>query len=48
MHIASHFVFQPGDDSNSYLLLAGNAGAQDYHLTVEDFDNNPSLNLSSH
>ncbi len=23
VHIASHFVFQPGDDSQSYLLLAG-------------------------
>src|SRR4029077_20442075 len=23
VHIASHFVFKPGDDSQSYLLLAG-------------------------
>ncbi len=59
VHIASHFVFQPGDDSKSYLLLAGgeddaskeNAGTagagKDYHLTVEDFNDNPSINLSS-
>lgn len=38
VHIASHFVIKPGDDSASYLLLAGkdkdNSG---YHLTVADF-----------
>ena len=46
VHIASHFVFQPGDDSKSYLLLAGkdDAGAG-YHLTVADFRDNRNLAL---
>ena len=47
VHIASHFVYEPGDDSKSYLLLAGNDDAHDYHLTVEDFGNDPSLKLKS-
>lgn len=48
VHIASHFVFQPGDDSKSYLLLASNDNASlGYHLTVEDFSNDPSLKLES-
>jgi CHAT domain-containing protein len=46
VHIASHFVFKPGDDSQSYLLLAGkdhdNVG---YHLTVADFRDNRNLVL---
>jgi CHAT domain-containing protein/Tfp pilus assembly protein PilF len=46
VHIASHFVFRPGDDSQSYLLLAGKEqeGAG-YHLTVADFRDNPQLAL---
>jgi CHAT domain-containing protein len=46
VHIASHFVFKPGDDSLSYLLLAGKdeAGAG-YHLTVADFRDNRNLTL---
>jgi CHAT domain-containing protein/Tfp pilus assembly protein PilF len=58
VHIASHFVFEPGDDSKSYLLLAGKDDASkddagkdnatgDYHLTVEDFSDNQNLDLSS-
>jgi CHAT domain-containing protein/tetratricopeptide (TPR) repeat protein len=48
VHIASHFVFQPGDDSKSYLLLAGKDDASpDYHLTVEDFNDDQNLDLSS-
>lgn len=48
VHIASHFVFQPGDDSKSYLLMAGKDDAgPGYHLTVEDFNDNPSMDLSS-
>jgi CHAT domain-containing protein/Flp pilus assembly protein TadD len=46
VHIASHFVFKPGDDNQSYLLLAGkdkdDAG---YHLTVADFRDNQKLTL---
>lgn len=46
VHIASHFVFKPGDDSQSYLLLAGkDAGGRGYHLTVADFRDNQNLSL---
>jgi CHAT domain-containing protein len=46
VHIASHFVFKPGDDSQSYLLLAGkNEGGTGYHLTVADFRDNKNLAL---
>jgi CHAT domain-containing protein len=46
VHIASHFVFAPGDDSASYLLLAGkNTDSTGYHLTVADFRDNPKLSL---
>lgn len=48
VHIASHFVFQPGDDSKSYLLLAGKDDASPgYHLTVEDFNDDQNLDFSS-
>jgi CHAT domain-containing protein len=44
VHIASHFVFNPGDDSQSYLLLAGkDEGVGGFHLTVADFNSNPKL-----
>ena len=46
VHIASHFVFKPGSDQESYLLLAGkDEGAAGFHLTVADFRNNPNLAL---
>jgi CHAT domain-containing protein/Tfp pilus assembly protein PilF len=46
IHIASHFVYSPaGDASQSYLLLAGDSGAA-FHLTVENFRDNPNLSLS--
>ena len=46
VHIASHFVLQPGDDSQSYLLLAGkDSGGTGYHLTVADFRDNQNLSL---
>jgi CHAT domain-containing protein len=46
VHIASHFVFRPGDDSNSYLLLAGkDVGGAGFHLTVADFRDNQNLAL---
>jgi len=46
VHIASHFVFQPGDDSHSYLLLAGkDADGPGFHLTVADFRDNQNLAL---
>jgi CHAT domain-containing protein/Tfp pilus assembly protein PilF len=46
VHIASHFVFKPGDDNQSYLLLAGkDKDAGGYHLTVADFRDNKNLSL---
>lgn len=46
VHIASHFVFKPGDDSQSYLLLSGKDEAgTGFHLTVEDFRDNRNLSL---
>jgi CHAT domain-containing protein/predicted negative regulator of RcsB-dependent stress response len=46
VHIASHFVFKPGDDSDSYLLLAGkDEGGAGFHLTVADFRDNRNLTL---
>jgi CHAT domain-containing protein/Tfp pilus assembly protein PilF len=37
VHIASHYVFQVGDDTKSYLLLGGkNAGGHGFHLTLAD------------
>ena len=46
VHIASHFVFKPGDDSQSYLLLAGkDQPGAGFHLTVADFRDNQKLAL---
>ncbi len=46
VHIASHFVFKPGDDSQSYLLLASkDEGSTGFHLTVADFRDNRNLTL---
>jgi len=46
IHIASHFVFKPGDDSQSYLLLSGkDEGGTGFHLTVADFRDNQQLAL---
>ncbi|MGP8270393.1 MAG: CHAT domain-containing protein [Terracidiphilus sp.] len=46
VHVASHFVFKPGDDSQSYLLLAGKEeGGAGFHLTVADFRDNKNLVL---
>jgi CHAT domain-containing protein/Tfp pilus assembly protein PilF len=37
VHIASHYVFNVGDDSKSYLLLGGqNTGGRGFHLTLAD------------
>jgi CHAT domain-containing protein len=46
VHIASHFVFKPGDDNASYLLLAGkDTDSAGYHLTVADFRDNQNFSL---
>jgi CHAT domain-containing protein/Tfp pilus assembly protein PilF len=48
VHIASHFVYWPGDDRASYLLLAGkDTDTRGYHLTVADFRDNPRLRLDN-
>jgi CHAT domain-containing protein len=48
IHIASHFVFKPGDDSQSYLLLSGKGeGGTGFHLTVADFRDNQQLSLDN-
>lgn len=37
MHIASHFASNPGDDTHSFLLLAGkNEPGKGYHLTLSE------------
>jgi len=47
VHIASHFVFKPGDDRQSYLLLAGKDDpSKGFHLTVAEFNDNPNLALN--
>jgi CHAT domain-containing protein len=44
VHIASHFVFSPGNDQESYLLLADGATShKPFHLTVADFNDNQNL-----
>ena len=46
VHIASHFVMRPGDDNQSYLLMAGKDGeSAGYHLTVAEFRDNQKLSL---
>jgi CHAT domain-containing protein/uncharacterized protein HemY len=46
VHIASHFVFKPGDDSQSYLLLAGkDRDKGGFHLTVADFRDDQRISL---
>ncbi len=46
VHIASHFVLNPGDDSQSYLLLAGKTiEGNGFHLTLADFRDNQNLDL---
>ena len=48
VHIASHFVFQPGDDSQSYLLLAGkDTDGLGFRLTVADFRDNQNLSSTT-
>jgi CHAT domain-containing protein/Tfp pilus assembly protein PilF len=38
VHIASHFVLEPGNDSLSYLLLGGTPGnPADHHFSLADF-----------
>jgi len=44
VHIASHFVFTPGNDTDSYLLLGGkDVGGAGYHLTMQEVNDEPNL-----
>jgi len=47
VHIATHFVLKPGDDTQSYLLLAGKDAdeADGYHLTEAEFRDDQKLTL---
>ena len=47
IHIATHFVFNPGDEKESYLLLGGqDAGGAGYRLSLADFHNDVRINFS--
>jgi CHAT domain-containing protein len=44
VHIASHFVLQAGNETNSYLLLGGkDVGGKGYHLTLAELRDDPAL-----
>jgi CHAT domain-containing protein len=44
VHIASHFVLQAGNETNSYLLLGGKeVGGKGYHLTLAELRDDPTL-----
>jgi len=46
VHIASHYVFQVGNDTNSYLLLGGkDIGGQGFHLTLADLRDNQRMDF---
>jgi CHAT domain-containing protein/tetratricopeptide (TPR) repeat protein len=48
VHIASHYVFQPGDDKKSYLLLGGKeAGGKGFHLTLADLRDDQRMDFRS-
>jgi CHAT domain-containing protein/tetratricopeptide (TPR) repeat protein len=47
IHIASHFVFRPASDTNSYLLLSGkDVAGTGYHLTMEELRDDPRLRFN--
>jgi CHAT domain-containing protein/Tfp pilus assembly protein PilF len=47
IHIATHFVFNAGDDEKSYLLLSGkDEGGKGYHLSLADLRDDPRINFS--
>jgi CHAT domain-containing protein/tetratricopeptide (TPR) repeat protein len=45
VHIASHFIFKPGNETDSYLLLGGQAADSDEarHLTLAEIKRAPNL-----
>ncbi|HUI41161.1 MAG TPA: tetratricopeptide repeat protein [Terriglobia bacterium] len=48
VHIASHFVLEPGSEENSYLLLGGkDTGGKGYHLSLAELQHDPDLDFHS-
>ena len=45
IHIASHFVFGPGDDTDSYLLLGGKQ-SQGQRLTLAEINDDPDISFN--
>jgi CHAT domain-containing protein len=46
VHIASHYVFHSGTDTDSYLLLGGkDTGGQGYELTLADLRDDPNIDF---
>jgi CHAT domain-containing protein/tetratricopeptide (TPR) repeat protein len=46
VHIASHYVYEPGNDNNSYLLLGGkDTGGQGFRLTLADLRDDQRLDF---
>lgn len=45
VHIASHFIFKPGNETDSYLLLGGGGADSDEarHLTLAEIKRSPNL-----
>lgn len=48
VHVASHFIFQPGDDTKTYLLLGGKDSGTEggYQLTLADLRDDQDLDFS--
>jgi CHAT domain-containing protein/Tfp pilus assembly protein PilF len=47
VHIASHYVFHPGEDTNSFLLLGGkDSGGSGFHLTLADLRDDERMDFS--
>jgi CHAT domain-containing protein/tetratricopeptide (TPR) repeat protein len=46
VHIASHFMLQPGSDTDSFLLLGGKEeGGKGYHLSLKELRTEPRLDF---
>ncbi len=47
VHIASHYVYEPGTENNSYLLLGGKdkGGGQGFRLTLADLRNDQRMDF---
>jgi CHAT domain-containing protein/tetratricopeptide (TPR) repeat protein len=46
VHIASHYVYEPGGDTTSFLLLGGkDKGGRGFHLTLADLRDDPKIDF---